>query len=259
MHRQFYRNLTDLRMLNLNWLLNSVNYFRPQGKSTLDIQTIARSAYRSCGSQTRPKICASRTQRCTPKFASSPIARVSRTRAWQGDFLIQTKTMACSECITGYSGERDVAWQLIHVRVIHFREPREHSCWYVRSDPLLHCPTLRGCTFVPWAPRHSPRRCTIQTIDATELHPTDDERSRDDLILNQSTAVSRSIYNQPWYESLVTRRPTVRFNENILIDRDGTRLSESLDSLKMWPKRAAIIEIEFRSSYKHDPSSLHRL
>jgi len=83
---------------------------------------------------------------------------------------------------------------------------------------------------------------------------TDNERSRDDLILNQSTAVSRSIYNQPWYESLVTRRPTVRFNENILIDRDTTRLPP--DSLKMWLKRSAIVEIEFRSSYKHDPSSL---
>lgn len=185
-------------------------------------QTIARSAYRSYASRTRIQNLRIENATLHPEIRGfSDRARVSRTHAWQGDFLIQTKTVACSECITGYSSERDVAWQLIHVHVIHFREPFAliRTVWTLccTIPPRVH---LRS----PGLP-HPPRRCTARTIDATASdRPT---TSRDDLILNQSTAVSRSIYNQPWYESLVTRRPTVRFNENILIDRDATGLPNS--------------------------------
>lgn len=154
-------------------------------------------------------------------------ACVSRTHAWQGDFLIQTKTVACSECITGYSGERDVAWQLIHVRVIHFREP----------FALVRTAWTLCCTIPPRVHLRSLAPSSSSTMHCTNDRcnrecPTDDRaRRRDDLILNQSTAVSRSIYNRPWYESLVTRRPTVRFNENILIDRDATGLPNAVAQL----------------------------
>lgn len=98
--------------------------------------------------------------------------------------------------------------------VIHFGEVSLYAIYPLPPSPLLH--TLPRCT-----PANSslPCRCT-QTIDAPDYWPTN---VRGDLILNQSTAVSRLIYNQPWFESFVAPRVlqtphAAALNENILID-----------------------------------------
>lgn len=229
--------------------------------------------------RTRSKICASnmrlsenvpqnlRIDHASPtriwKFVSSPTTAYSKEmRVWQGDFLIQTKTVACSECIMGYNGERkrerekvcmyvyNVAWQLIHVRVIHFREPREHSCWYY-VQPTLCCIVRpsEGALSPPPSSRFSPRRCThgrwMQPSDRrTKSRWSDFKSINDGFALNLQSAPIRITRYTP------TNCVCERFNENILID--VTRLPESPDSLEIWLKRPAIVEIAFHSSYKHD-------
>lgn len=124
------------------------------------------------------------------------------------------------------------------------------------TDPPLHRSTLRGCTFAsPFLPfripssRFSPRRCThgrwMQPSDRrTKSRWSDFKSINDGFALNLQSALIR-----------ITRYPATncvreRFNENILID--VTRLPESPDSLEIWLKRPAMVEIAFRSSYKHD-------
>lgn len=93
-------------------------------------------AHRSCISHAYLEICEFSDNRASKRDA--------RLTGW---FPNTNKNRGLQRMHFGYNGERkserererrrqsayvcvyNVAWQQIHVRVIHFREPREHSCW----------------------------------------------------------------------------------------------------------------------------------
>lgn len=158
-----------------------------------------------------------------PRIYKFPDIRIQQG-AWQGCTVIQTKTEREAENASTREREREreregernsrcLATDPRH-GVIHFGEVSLYAIYPLPPSPLLH--TLPRCT-----PANSslPCRCT-RTIDAPDYWPTN---VRGDLILNQSTAVSRLIYNQPWFESFVAPRVlqtphAAALNENILID-----------------------------------------
>lgn len=171
------RNLTDLRMLNLNRPTPLITS-RPQGESPtlprIDIQTIARSAYRSSDSRDASQNLRIENAALHPEireFSDRACPSDARLTGW---FPNTNKNRGLQRVHYGLQRrERDVAWQLIHVRVIHFRGL--HSCWYVvRPDPPLHCPRVHLRRPRSLASPRLPRRCTARTIDATEW-PTGDK------------------------------------------------------------------------------------
>lgn len=115
--------------------------------------------------------------------------------------------------------------------------------------------SLPPVSYIP-SSRFSPRRCThgrwMQPSDRrTKSRWSDFKSINDGFALNLQSALIRITRYTP------TNCVRERFNENILID--VTRLPESPDSLEIWLKRPAIVEIAFHSSYKHDcmhPQSL---
>lgn len=168
-----------------------------------------------------------------PEFTNSPIFERPRYKPWQGCCNTNKNRgdARVRECINAEERERN--WRCLATDprhgVIHFGEV---SLYAISLPPIAYSPSRAMHS----RQLFSPGRCT-QTIDAPNYWPTN-VRNRGDLILNQSTAVSRLIYNQPWFESFVARRRVLRLhaaalNENILIDCRITIAGLSFLSLKI--------------------------